>query len=210
MKYPMRTTLVAACLAAFASTAVLAQTPPPKPQPGRPGPGSMEQRPFSKPSERIEARLAYQKTALKITDAQTSVWNTYADFSRKQAKEMEQRFEKMREGMRAQRGPEGRGPQGGPGQPAQRPGAIESLERRQGMHAEAIRLINDRLAVQKPLYAALSPEQQKVADVVLNPRMGRGGPGGPGGRGEHGGRGDHGERGMRGHGMDGQGGFHRG
>lgn len=204
MKYPMRTTLVAACIAAFGSTAVLAQTPPPKPQPGRPGPGSMEQRPFSKPSERIEARLAYQKTALKITDSQTAVWNAYADFSRKQAKDMEQRFEKMREGMRAQRGPEGRGPQGGPGR--QRPNAIESLERRQGMHAEAIRLINERLAVQKPLYAALSSEQQKVADVVLNPRMGRGG---SGGRGEHGGRGDHGERGMRGHGMHGQGGFQR-
>jgi len=27
------------------------------------------------------------------------------------------------------------------------------------------------LAVEKPLYAALSPEQQKVADVVLNPRF---------------------------------------
>ena len=84
MKYPMRTTLAAACLAAFASATVLAQTPPPsKPQAGRHAHGGAEQRPFSKPSERIEARLAYQKTALKITDAQTSVWNTYADFSRK-------------------------------------------------------------------------------------------------------------------------------
>jgi hypothetical protein len=25
--------------------------------------------------------------------------------------------------------------------------------------------------VEKPLYAALSPEQRKVADVVLNPRL---------------------------------------
>jgi uncharacterized coiled-coil protein SlyX len=202
MNIPMRTTLVAACLAAFASTTVLAQTPPSKPQAGRHAHSGMEQRPFSKPSERVEARLAYQKTALKITDAQTPQWNAYAEFARKQAKEMEQRFDKMRETTRAQRGAEGKGPRSGPGR--QRPNAIESLERRQGMHAEAIRLINDRLAVQKPLYAALSPEQQKVADTVLNPRMGRAG---PGGRGE---RGDHGHRGKRGNRMQGSGEIQRG
>lgn len=202
MKIPMRTTLVAACLVAFASTTVLAQTPAAKPQAGRHAHSGMEQRPFSKPSERVEARLAYQKTALKITDAQTPQWNAYAEFARKQAKDMEQRFEKMREGMRSQRDPEGRGAQGGPSQ--QRPNAIESLERRQGLHAEAIRLINERLAVQKPLYAVLSPEQQKVADTVLNPRMGRAG---PGGRSE---RGDHDHRGMRGNRMQGSGAIQRG
>jgi hypothetical protein len=199
MKIPMRTTLVAACLAAFASTTVLAQAPAAKPQAGRHAHSGTEQRPFSKPSERVEARLAYQKTALKITDAQTPQWNAYAEFARKQAKDMEQRFEKMRGTMRAQRGTEGRGPQSGPGR--QRPNAIESLERRQGVHAEAIRLINERLAVQKPLYAALSPEQQKVADTVLNPRMGRAG---PGGRGERGHRGKHGNR------MQGSGAIQRG
>lgn len=187
MKAPMKATLVSACLAAFASTAALAQTPPPpKPQATRSGP--MEHRPFTKPSERIEARLAYQKTALKITPAQEAQWKAYADFSRKQARDMEQRFEKMRQDRQARRGD---------GQRPQRPNAIERMERQQAFMAQAAKHLNERIAVQKPLYAALSPEQQKVADQVLNPRGGRGM-----GQGRHG-RGDHGGRGMHGHMMRG-------
>jgi hypothetical protein len=55
----------------------------------------------------------------------------------------------------------------------QRPNAIERLERLQSFHAQAAAHMNDLLAVEKPLYASLSPEQQRVADEVLAPR-GRG------------------------------------
>ena len=41
-------------------------------------------RAFSMPGERVEARLAYMKTALKITDAQQAQWNAFADVARKQ------------------------------------------------------------------------------------------------------------------------------
>ena len=39
-------------------------------------------RAFSMPGERVEARLAYMKTALKITDAQQAQWNAFADVAR--------------------------------------------------------------------------------------------------------------------------------
>lgn len=117
-------------------------------------------RPFSRPTERVEARLAYVKTALKITAAQQPQWDAYASFVRKFAQELEQRFESRRaeEARRA---------------PHERPSAIERLERAQSFHAAAVSRINELLAVEKPLYAALSPQQQKVADVVLN-RQARG------------------------------------
>jgi hypothetical protein len=181
----------AALIAAFASTGALAQQPP-KPPAGRPAQGAMEHRPFTKPSERVEARLAYQKTALKITPAQEAQWNAYADFSRRQAREMEQRFDQMRSKMQAERQARG---DGATGQPRQRPNAIERMERQQAFMAEASRHLSERIAVQKPLYAALSPDQQKVADQVLNPRGGPG-MGGRGGRGERGGRHMHGGEGF--------------
>jgi hypothetical protein len=102
--------------------------------------------------------LAYEKTALKIMEAQQSQWDTYANLVRKNAQDMEQRFQSRRSGEPVR-------------QRHQRLTAIERLERVQSFHAEAVTRLNRLLAVEKPLYAALSPEQQKVADVVLNPRL---------------------------------------
>jgi hypothetical protein len=127
---------------------------------------------FRMPGERVEARLAYVKTALKITDAQQSQWDAYAGVVRKQAQEADVRIKAHREKMaeRTER---------------KRPTAIERLERRQQFMATASARIGERLAVQKPLYAALSSEQQQVADKLF---AGRGGKhGGRGGR--HGGHG---------------------
>lgn len=151
----LSTTLASVCIAAFSASAAIAQ----------PGPHAQSRfasapmhrfadQPFSRPSERVEARLAYVKTALQITDAQQPQWNAYADLVRKYAQDMDHRFESRRAGAA------GRAPQ--------RPNAIERLERAQSFHAEAVTRLNQLLAVEKPLYAALSPKQQKVADVVLN------------------------------------------
>ncbi|HET7159853.1 MAG TPA: Spy/CpxP family protein refolding chaperone, partial [Burkholderiales bacterium] len=49
-----------------------------------------------KPSERVEARLAYARTALKITPAQQSQWESFANVLRKHAATMDQRFEQRR------------------------------------------------------------------------------------------------------------------
>lgn len=133
------------------------------------------QRAFRSPTDRVEARLAYLKTALKITADQESQWNAFADVRRKQAREATARIEKFR----AQRTE---------GQKRTPPTAIERMERRQAMMATASTRLTETLAAAKPLYAALSPEQQKVADEVLAPR-GRGGPGQRGGHRGHGARG---------------------
>jgi hypothetical protein len=59
------------------------------------------------------------------------------------------------------------------GQRATKATAIERLERRQARLAAASARLNETLAAAKPLYATLTPEQQKVADEVLAaPRRG--------------------------------------
>ncbi len=134
---------------------------------------SHEKKAFSLPSERVEARLSYIKTALKITDAQQSLWDAFAGVMRKQAKEADVRVEGRRAKMAAN-------------EAGRRPTAIERLERRQEHMALAATRIGERLAVQKPLYAALTPEQQQIADKVLAGHAGnRGGKRG----GHHGGHG---------------------
>jgi LTXXQ motif family protein len=152
-------TLVSVFLAATSASVAFAQTAPNAHPPSRLSRvHRFMERPFSRPTERIEARLAYEKTALKITGAQQAQWDAYANFERKQAREIEQRFKSLRSDKQWH-------------ERRHRPNAIERLERTQSLLAEGVTRINDLLAVEKPLYAALSPEQRNVADVVLNPRL---------------------------------------
>lgn len=116
-----------------------------------------QDRAFRLPSERVEARIAYLKTALKISDAQQTQWDAFADTLRKQAQAMDERI-KARRSQKAE------------GRRDARPTAIERLERRQARLAAASARLNETLAAAKPLYMALSPEQQKIADELLAPQ----------------------------------------
>ena len=87
----------------------------------------------------------------------------------KHASEADQRVQKLRADGAARR------------DKGTRPTAIERMERGQQRMAAASSRMTETLAVAKPLYAALSPEQQKVADQLLTPRRD--------GRSRHGGRG---------------------
>lgn len=155
------TTLVSASLAAAAAPLAYAQSASPAPE----GPraeryahrGPHGERAFRLPSERMEARLAYLKTALKITDAQQAQWDAFADALRKQAREADQRIQSHRAQMAE-------------GRRDAAPTAIERLERRQARLAAASARLSETLVAAKPLYAALSPEQQKIADELLAPR----------------------------------------
>ena len=140
---------IAALLGAASMTAAFAQ---PAPAPGAAPAPRTENRAFTRPTERVEARLAYIKTALKITPAQQAQWDVYANVARKEAQQMDERVQTWRQG-RAERGA--------------RPNAIQRLERLQTFHSEQANRIGELLAAEKPLYAALSPEQQAVADRVL-------------------------------------------
>ena len=150
-------TLVSVTLAAAAPFA-LAQEPREAPHARHHGAQHQQhgQRAFTLPSERVEARLAYLKTSLMITDAQEPQWEAFAGTLRKQARDMDERIKARRAQMTdAKRDVQ--------------PTAIERLERRQARLAAASARLNEMLTAAKPLYAALSPEQQKVADELLSP-----------------------------------------
>ena len=135
---------------------------------GAPGQrGAQEQRRFRLPSERVEARLAYLRTALKITDAQNAQWDGFANVLRKHATAMDQRI-KQRIAER----------QSG----AQRPqlSAIERMEGQQQRMQQRSARLAEVISAAKPLYATFSPEQKQIADEMIA-RGGRGGHG-------HGGR----------------------
>ena len=145
-----------------------------------------ERRAFRSPSERVEARLAYIRTALKITDAQQPQWEGFANVLRKHARVMDERMAKRRAAMdERMKQRQAQGPQ----QDAQRPqrpnvSAIDRLERTQRRMAERSTRLNEVIAAAKPLYASLSPEQKQVADDLLA-RQGRGGHHQRHGRGGH-------------------------
>ncbi|MEP6609525.1 MAG: Spy/CpxP family protein refolding chaperone [Burkholderiaceae bacterium] len=142
-------------------------TAPTEPPLGHPGMRQHDgNRAFTKPSERVEARLAYMRTALKITDAQQAQWNAFAETLRNQARSADQRAQQFR----AQREQDAR----------ERPSAIARLEHEQQRHAASATRINELLAVERPLYLTLSAEQKAIADELLAPRrhgghFGRGG-----------------------------------
>ena len=115
------------------------------------------------PSERVESRITELKTALKITPAQEPQWNAFADTLRKQARAGDERVKQFRT-ARADKGAK-----------AAPVTAIQRLEQRQAFMREASARMDELLATARPLYAALTPEQQKVADDLMARRGGRDG-----------------------------------
>lgn len=145
-KLALSAVIVAAGIAA--APFAIAQTAVP---PGNAPAATQNQRAHPLPSERIEARLAYAKTALKITPAQESQWNALASVLRRHATAMDQQITQRRAENRDQ--------------PVS---AIERLTRRQTMMAESAARMNEVLEAAKPLYAALNDDQKKEADALLN------------------------------------------
>jgi periplasmic protein CpxP/Spy len=161
MRKSIISTLVTLSFAAAAPLAV-AQSATPSAAPQR---SAHAHHAFRMPSERTEARLAYVKTALKITDAQAPQWDAYANVVRKQAQTADQRMQERRARIEQAKAAGGE---------RKRPTAIERLERRQQFFTNAAARSGELLTVQKPLYAALSPEQQRVADELFASRGHRG------------------------------------
>ena len=162
----LTSTLVSIGLAAASISLATAQTATPPAASGaqmQHGPQHQHaKRAFSLPSERIEARLAYLRTALKITDAQQSQWNAFADVARKQAGERDEQFKAMHARMEQGAGHE-------------KLTAIARMERQQQRHAAELTRLNALLAVERPLYAALNADQKTIADELLAPRGRHGG-----------------------------------
>lgn len=161
MKKLFTTTFVTVALAAAAPLAA-AQTAGDAPQGRYAQRTDQGKREFRLPSERVEARLARIKDALKITAEQEAQWTAFADVSRRHAKAADERVKALRE-------------QHAQGAQRERPNAVERLERRQQMLATQSQRLTEVIAAAKPLYAALSPEQKRIADELMASRPGRGG-----------------------------------
>jgi hypothetical protein len=176
--------IVSIGLAAAAPLALAdsANTPPPGGPMSHQGEWSHHEKSALSAGERVEARLAYVKTALKITDAQKSQWDAFADAERKQAQAREKKMQEWHakyEQRRDERGAPGAADH-------KRPSAIERLEHEKEFLSDAQAALDAKLAAIKPLYAALSDKQKAVADEILAERPhGAGGPGGFGHGGEH-------------------------
>lgn len=106
------------------------------------GPGAM------RPLEHIEGQLAFFKTELKITDAQTPLWNAFAETIRGNATRLRQA---MMQGMEAKAVAT----------------APEQMERRVTMLTAQLDAMRAVQVTAKPLYDALSDEQKKTADELM-------------------------------------------
>src|SRR5277367_2359696 len=114
------------------------------------------------PSQMVEARLAYIKTALQITPAQSTQWNAFADVLRKQAKARDAKITEMRAKWEQHKDGDAE------------PDLVARMEMRQKMLTEASANMGEYIAALKPLYASLSDSQKEIAPEVLG-HHGRGG-----------------------------------
>lgn len=108
--------------------------------------------------DRIEGRLAFIKTELRITDAQASAWNQLADTIRAAAKNHNER-------MKAAFSREEKA--------KSLPERLEAQEQFVSARLDEIKQIKGSLT---NLYAVLSDAQKKEADDIVLPMAGMGGP----------------------------------
>lgn len=102
--------------------------------------------------DRIDGRLAFLKTELKITEAQLPAWNTFATAVRSNVTTMKAELQAMH---------------GMVGGDVSAPDRLLAQANAFAAHAEEMTKLKAAL---DPLYAALSAEQKKIADeIVLSP-----------------------------------------
>lgn len=104
-------------------------------------------------AEHIEGRLAFLKTELKITDAQTPQWNVFADAVRANAKAMADTHKQVMS----------------QGSPKTLPERLALQQKAMTAHLDAF---NTTTSALDKLYDALSAEQKKVADEIIVGPMG--------------------------------------
>jgi hypothetical protein len=108
--------------------------------------------------DHVEGHIAFLRAELKITDAQTSAWNAFADALRAHA----QKLADLRGSMMAQ------------GSAQQPPTVIDRIDQQERWLTARLDGLKAIKATVVPLYAALSDEQKKTADELLGPHMGMG------------------------------------
>jgi hypothetical protein len=126
--------------------------------------GPRELPPPPLPGAMIEAHLAFLKTALKVTDAQTQAWTAVADVLRDQAKRHDAEIAARRKAHE---------------DATQPPDLPTLLQDRQHAAVEEADDLSKLLTALKPFYGTLTAEQKETADHLFppgHPGMGHGGP----------------------------------
>jgi hypothetical protein len=106
------------------------------------------------PKAMVEGRLAYVKTALGITDDQSSIWNSYADAARAKQQGMQSTRDAMMSAMRSGT-------------------VIDRMQSRIAMAQAELDALKAMQPSTEALYKGLTAEQQKKADAMLGRGWGR-------------------------------------
>jgi hypothetical protein len=112
-------------------------------------PGQRPDRAAFDPGRHIEGRIAYLKTELKITDAQQTLFDAVANALRDNVQAMRVAFQGMR------------------GDQSQPRTALSRMEARAKFAQFRADSETKMLAAFRPLYEAMSPDQQKSADEMF-------------------------------------------
>jgi hypothetical protein len=126
---------------------------------GGDGAGMMPMMPMMQPRH-VEGRIAFLRTELKITDAQSQQWSGFADVLRANAKAMMTMHVQMHVQMRGEMMHDDAS-------------APEQAEHEIKMLSSRLEALKATAAAETALYAVLSDERKKVADELLAPPMGR-------------------------------------
>jgi len=125
------------------------------------GPGCMGMMGMMGMADRVEGRIAFLKTELKITEAQMPQWNAFADALRSNASRMSGMPATMMQG----------GMMGQEGAPMTAPDRLERMEKMMSAMLESVKATKAALM---QLYAVLTDEQKKTADQLIHGVMGTG------------------------------------
>ena len=110
--------------------------------------------------DRIDGRLAYMKTELKITDAQTAAWNDFASVVKTTAETHNAMMKEMMDGMRD-------------GSFLEKPLPDRLVIQQTHIESRLEQIKEAKAAVDK-LYALLTSEQKETADDIVLPTLGMG------------------------------------
>jgi hypothetical protein len=102
-------------------------------------------------ADHVEGRIAFLKTELKITDAQTTQWNAFADALRANARTMMRMHSEIK------------------GSSGMSVSALDRLDRMQKHMSASLDALKTMDAALRPLYGVLSDEQKKAADALIAP-----------------------------------------
>ena len=132
------------------------QAPTAPPQANRPDPRGFDRR-ANRFEDRLERRLDFLHSELRITPAQEQLWATFADAVRRESETgRDQYFDRRGDAFR-----------GGPDRRNDRPSVVERLEQRQQGLEERSGYDERLLSALRPLYDARSDEQRRAADEHL-------------------------------------------